>query len=148
MNTARLEKHPQIPRQRPRCGKSCTSGGQNNAFSAFRCQKIALEGCMDRPPNLSGPRVRKNKGAREAETCDERQNFMIREKNNWRENIRVGEGDGKAVLSEIFPKDGNDVECEKTIGAESKVLPQPNSICHDTDFSALQCKSNLFHQKR
>ena len=50
--------------------------------------------------------------------------------------------------SEIFPKDGNDVECEKTIGAESKVLPQPNSICYVTDFSALQCKSNLFHLKR
>lgn len=46
---------------------------------------------MNRPPNLSGPRVLKNKGAREAETCDEWQNFMIRHKNNWRENIRVGE---------------------------------------------------------
>lgn len=102
MNTARLEKHPQIPRQRPRCGKSCTSRGQNNAFSAFRCQNIALEECMNRPPNLSGPRVRKNKGAREAETGDEWQNSMIRHKNNWQENIRVGEEEREAT-GELCP---------------------------------------------
>ena len=80
---------PQIPGQRPRCGESYTTGGQNNAFSAFKCQKIALEGCKKRPPKLSGSKIRNNRGAREAETSDKSQN--LRDKNSWRKNIRVGE---------------------------------------------------------
>ena len=79
--------HPQIPGQRPHCRESYTSGGQNNTFSAFRCQKIDHEGWKKRPPKLLGPKIRNNKGAREPETSDKSQ--ILRDKNNWWKTYRL-----------------------------------------------------------
>ena len=87
--------HPQIPGQRPHCRKSYTSGGQNNTFSAFRCQKIDREGCKKRRPKLLGPKIRNNKGAREPEVSDKSQN--LRDKNNWWKDIQVGEEKREAM---------------------------------------------------